>query len=292
MLEARSIKKRDILVLVCILAVMMIIGSVWDYPISVALYDQTNAYGIFFAAFGEYPSSLGLVLAGALLFAARNREKKSVGVFQLIAGALLVTLGTVFCAMLPGNYLEGSKAVYILLGVLCSAAVVFLTFRHFKNADRKTVIRLAAMLFTVIIAEMVLVNIIKIPWGRARMRLVAEDARAAFMPWWDFGSNIKKALLAEGVAAEEFKSFPSGHTANAACLMLLAFLPRINNKLAGKETLLFFISVAWGLMVALSRIIMGAHYVTDTVVGFGVTLAVVMIAYRIFFSSKKQTISQ
>ena len=47
------------------------------------------------------------------------------------------------------------------------------------------------------------------------MRLVTNDPRACFMPWWQTGSSLKDTLVAAGVAGEEFKSFPSGHTGNA-----------------------------------------------------------------------------
>lgn len=66
------------------------------------------------------------------------------------------------------------------------------------------------------------------------MRLVAADPRACFMPWWQPGQTLRNELVAAGVAAEEFKSFPSGHTANASALMLLSLLPCIRPALAKK----------------------------------------------------------
>ena len=48
---------------------------------------------------------------------------------------------------------------------------------------------------------------------------------------------MKNYLMALGVAAEEFKSFPSGHTGNAACAILLVILPLVCQKLKGKENI-------------------------------------------------------
>ena len=76
------------------------------------------------------------------------------------------------------------------------------------------------------------VNLIKIPWGRARMRLVAVDDRAYFMPWLQPGRSLRDMLVAAGVVVEEFKSIPSGHTANASSLMLLCLLPMLRQKIA------------------------------------------------------------
>lgn len=56
--------------------------------------------------------------------------------------------------------------------------------------------------------------------------------------------------------------------------MLLCLLPRLSPKLADKQNFLFFIALAWTVLVAVSRIVMGAHYLTDTTVGFAVGLAV------------------
>ena len=73
-----------------------------------------------------------------------------------------------------------------------------LVFRLARNAGHEELIRVGAALFFVIFAEIALINIVKIPWGRARMRLVANDPRACFMPWWQTGSELKDTLVAAG----------------------------------------------------------------------------------------------
>ena len=42
--------------------------------------------------------------------------------------------------------------------------------------------------------------------------------------------------------------------------MLLCLLPRLSPKLADKQNFLFSIALAWTVLVAVSRIVMGAHY--------------------------------
>ena len=138
-----------------------------------------------------------------------------------------------------------------------------------------------------VFADILVVNLIKIPWGRPRMRLVAVDERACFLPWWQPGTDLRDTLVAAGVAAEEFKSFPSGHTANASALMLLCLLPRLSSKLEGKQTALFLTGFVWAVLVALSRIIMGAHYLTDTMAGFAVGLISLIAVCACFPELKK-----
>ena len=264
--------KRVLLWAGAFLLLMMVIGSFWDYPISRALYHQSNVLGLFFAAFGEYPAALGFSAAGAMLISARNREKRLRGILQAIAGCVLLLFGAAMAAMLPTGYLDISLGLSAVIGLACTALVVLGLLRLCRDGDRGTVLRVAAVFLLVVFADILVVNLIKIPWGRPRMRLVAVDARACFMPWWQPGTALRDALVAAGVAAEEFKSFPSGHTANASALMLLCLLPKLSPKLEGKQTALFLVGFVWAALVALSRIIMGAHYLTDTMAGFAVGL--------------------
>ena len=264
--------KRVLLSAGAFLLVMMVIGSVWDYPISRALYNQSNVLGLFFAAFGEYPAALGFAAAGAMLISARNREKRLRGVLQALAGCVLLLFGAAMAAVLPTGYLDISMGLSAVISIACTALAVWGILRLCRDADRGTVLRVAAVFLLVVFADILVVNLIKIPWGRPRMRLVAVDERACFLPWWQPGTDLRDTLVAAGVAAEEFKSFPSGHTANASALMLLCLLPRLSSKLEGKQTALFLTGFVWAALVALSRIIMGAHYLTDTMAGFAVGL--------------------
>lgn len=267
-------EKRLLLGTAGLFLVMMAIGSVWDCPISQAAYNPDSPFGLFFAAFGEYPAALGFAAAGAMLLSARNREKHLTGALQIAAGCWLIFSGVAMASIFPANYLGISIGLSAGIGLVCTGLTVWGTLRLCRTSDRRTVIQIAAVFLLVIFADILVVNLIKIPWGRARMRLVASDPRAYFMPWWQAGTGLRDTLVAAGVAAEEFKSFPSGHTANASSLMLLCFLPQISPKLAGKQNILFFIAFAWTVLVAVSRIVMGAHYLTDTTVGFAVGLAV------------------
>lgn len=276
-------RKQVLISTALVLLGFMMIGTFADYPLSKALYNQNNPFGKFFAAFGEYPAALGFAAAGAMLLAARNREKRIKGVLQVFAGCWFVLSGAAMAAMLPKGYLEIPTLLSVGIGLICTGLTVWRTLHLCNCADRSVIIRVAVTVLLVIFADIILVNVIKVPWGRARMRLVAVDERACFMPWWQLGSGLKETLIAAGVSAEEFKSFPSGHTANASVLMLLSFIPMIQPRLAKKQTLLFGIGLAWTTLVALSRIVMGAHYLTDTTVGFAIGLGVLVgVAHVVF----------
>lgn len=249
-------------------AVLMLAGSFADYPLSCALYNPRDPFAIFFAAYGEAPATLGWVAAGTLLLRGRNPEKRVLGRFQCGCGVLLIALGTLMICVMPGLYLSAPPLVLAAAGLALSACTALMTLRLARGADRRVLIRVATAVFLAILCELVLVNLIKVPWGRARMRLVASDPRAHFMPWWQAGGELKRRLMAAGVAAEEFKSFPSGHTANAAAMLLLGLVPLVKPRLQRYKTRLLAFGFVWAAVVAFTRIVMGAHYLTDTVIGF------------------------
>ncbi len=266
-----------------LLMVMMVIGSIWDYPISCSLYDKSNWFGIIFAAFGEYPSTLGLVVVGSMLLAGHNKEKQSSAAIQCVGGILLTILGAALSMLLPPHYAEVPLYFSCFVGIICSAVIFFVTLLLCRGAEQKKVIQVALAIFVTILATTIIVNLIKIPWGRARMRLVASNPRAYFMPWWQAGDGLKNILTAAGVGADEFKSFPSGHVAGASALMLLCLLPQIQPKLATQQSLLFAIGFCWTCLTALSRIIIGAHYLTDVTVAFAIGFLVMNIVCRRVF---------
>ncbi|MCM1235453.1 MAG: phosphatase PAP2 family protein [Ruminococcus flavefaciens] len=270
-----------------ILLAMLAVGSFADYPISLALYHGGNLPSRILAGFGEYPVALGLASAGAMLVSARSRERRLAGALQTVGGCLCILLGGAMAAALPTGYLDIPTWASAIIGIGCTVAVVWGILHLCQNADRWIVLRVAAVFLLVIFADILVVNLIKIPWGRARMRLVAVDNQAYFMPWWQPGTGLRDALTAAGVPGEEFKSFPSGHSANSSALMLLALLPMLCPSLARCQTALFCAGFGWALVVAVSRIAMGAHYLSDTAVGLAVGLAALTVTCRLLFPAGK-----
>lgn len=277
----RRATRTSVLVLSGVLVLLFIAGTVWDVRISEMFHNQNSVFGILGAAFGEWPTSLALVLAGGMLVLARNKQRRATGLVQVIGGVLLVLLGALMAVFMPGRYLDVNAAVLIAMGVVVVAATFWLSAWFVKQADRGVLIRTAVVLFLVVVAELILVNVVKVVWDRPRLRFLAENPDALFQPWYAIGNDTRDAWLAQGIASEEFKSFPSGHSANGAVLMLMVVLTRLKLAWHRHETLLFWIGALFGLLVAASRIVMGAHFLSDTVAGFSITFALVLVAMRV-----------
>lgn len=282
--------KRVLLTAAAVLLVMLAVGSFADYSISLALYHPDNPLAKLLAGFGEYPAALGLSAAGAMLLSARNREKRLSGILQIIAGCWFILSGAAMAAVLPTGYLDIPIWLAALIGVGSTGLTVWGILSLCRGIDRKVVLRMAAAFLLVIFADILVVNLIKIPWGRARMRLVASEPRAYFMPWWQPGTELRDTLVAAGIAAEEFKSFPSGHSANSSSLMLLSLLPMLHPQWKYRQTVFFYIGFGWSLVVAVSRIVMGAHYLTDTAVGLAVGLGAFAAVSALLFPTVKKIV--
>ena len=279
----RLISPRNALVLSGVLLGMLIIGSIWDLQISQALYNPRNPLGIFGAAYGELPAGMALLVAGTLLIVFRSKERLGVRVGQVVGGGLLYIVGAGMVLYLPTRYLSWPILVVVLIGVVIVAATSWGVVVLAHGASRRLAIRVALALFIVVLTELILINIIKIGWERPRMRFISETDAVGFSPWWSPGTPERDALVAGGVEAEEFKSFPSGHTANATLAIMATALIPLRASLEKWSNLLFWGGAVWGIYVGFSRIIMGAHFVSDTVVGFTVTFVIILIAYRLIF---------
>ena len=93
----------------------------------------------------------------------------------------------------------------------------------------------------------------------------------------DLGIDLK-ALYDAG--ADWYKSFPSGHTSAGAMVITLTLIPSIfakTNTLA-KKVITYTVVVLYVIAVAISRIVVGAHFLTDVTFGAMITLGSFILA--------------
>lgn len=275
-----------------VLVLLMVAGSIFDLPISRALYPgHETSFGQFFAAFGELPAFLALTCAGTLLLLYRARINPAWSALIAACGAALIVMGLVLCVHEAVDNVPALPTwVALLVSVFAAVASGFGIVCYTRGASAKTILRFVLTLVLVSIGTMLLINIIKVPWGRARMRLISLTGNEAyFTPWWQAGSALKDRLVADGVSSDEFRSFPSGHTACAACAMLLSLLPTLRK---GKHPekrirLLFVFGSLWCAVTAFTRLCMGAHFLTDVTMAWLIALGMCTLSVYLFFFNKK-----
>ena len=283
MKKRQIIQTRDAVILVGMLCLALLIGSLWDEPISRRLYSSESAFGGFLAAYGELPIGICMITAGVLFIMGRKREQQ--GAVHMAVGAACILYGAFAMAIMPRGGLSLSTVASSLISVVLTALIILADIKLFRNADREAMLKVAALFVLCIIAQGLVIDVLKALWVRPRMKMILETPEAHFVPWWVVSHAMRDKLAMAGVDKAWFTSFPSGHTANAASAMLLALLPLIRPEWKRKQSLLLFLGAAWALAVALSRIILGMHFVTDTIVGFAVTLGVMLLFVKLVFQN-------
>ena len=279
--------KKNCLSIGIFLTILMLIGSFLDYQISSTLYNPNSIFGIFFASYGQLPAMLCICIGGTLLIRVSQSCQSFIKGLCFILGILLNVLAIAGISLDPMLYISHmSIGLSIMIAIVIVMIGDIVSFKISKDTPKNELKKIILLLLGTTFLELLIINIIKIPWSRPRMRMIVQQPFASFQPWWIIGSHMKNHFMALGVAAEEFKSFPSGHTGNAACAILLVILPLVCQKLKGKENILFFIGIIFTLIVAFSRIIMGAHFLTDVTIGMSVTLIIEMLLIHILWKKE------
>lgn len=277
--------RRHILTVVFLSVLLMLIGSFFDYQISLMLYDPNNLLGVILSGYGQLPAMLCVSSGTALLMKNASDYRNKKDFLFILTTAFGIMLNLFVFVMLSFDTLTYIEAMPLPVSMLIAALIILfvnITLSRGCTIRSKTAVERAAWFLILTPAlSLLLVNVIKIPWGRPRMRMIAVTPEAAFQPWWIAGSSLKNRLMPLGILSDEFKSFPSAHTSCAACAMAAVILPYLNKSFEGKENILFCTALLFTCLVGLSRIIAGAHFLSDITAGMAVTFLVEYILMKL-----------
>ncbi len=293
------IKKRHFNIVIGVLLVGIILGSFFDLQINQALFSKNNLFGLIMASFGTYPCYAGFAFIGGGLLATTWKREDLPWFAKIIAyilSALGYALGVILCAKdLPSINGFNNDSLKLPSYIGCAvifAGVYFLAFKVCKSGDKK-----ALWPALLVMAVIVIVGLLPVGWfvkqiiHRPRYRFFVRTGVTDFYNWWQsctgYKDYIKGDTLIDGIAMtkEEFKSFPSGHSGTAAIMMMfLPYMSMFFPKLKGKETMLFYIGSAWTVVMMFSRILVGAHYLSDTCTGALIVMVVYYVVHVFSYS--------
>ncbi len=252
-----------------------------DLPISMALFTK-NLFGRVLEVVGELPFTFFAIFAFALLF--RFRGKKSRGVYVGL-GILFALLAALFAAMggfMCWNYLHENGVPlpqpFAILIALALGGGAMLLSRCVPQDKKRESVTFAIIAIIYFVSVIVIMNVVKGVWGRMRIREMT-DPLTQFTRWY--------VITPRGGFNNAYASFPSGHAMNAAGSILLCLLPSFMPALAGKETVLKVIAYVWMVLVAFSRVIMGAHFASDVTVGILLSLLLFEVVRTIVCNKRK-----
>lgn len=277
-------------VLLVLLAVTAIFPMDTDFFLSQMLtrIDGLRGFSEVIEIWGEPPTLLvnSFVCALGAVFCFREAALKNKKAYYLL-GSLSLVCGAV-CAYMTASrtvkyYGEDLgdllyvKLLVILFAVVYVAAGVFVGTRMKQDTLRKMakVILFVAVAYVV---SLIVINVIKIFWGRMRFREYVVSIEPVFSPWY----------APQGIAASDaYKSFPSGHTSNAMLLLPSTYLfDSVGKKKAG--TVARVALTVWVVLVMVTRIACGAHYLSDVSAGALLGFLSVVATGLVIFKAKKK----
>lgn len=294
-----------------VFAALVAIASVYDLEISKILtkgnlhtrqYYSSSQFGLFFEAFGSTPIWLAIAVAGVIFFwnAPRIKDskikldekgKKVLSVFVMIVCAVVVFAGLYFFVSEICKYVfehmlneEYKNNLYVMaLEAFIALPMAILLIFSWKNFNKDTHVKLMKFAFVLVCtaAFYLLITVIKTPMGRCRYRAMnCLDNFNYYTPWYVI--NGKRNIIE--LVDDSCKSFPSGHTFSAGVIYSILSLPYLFKKLdkAWVKALFYVIAVGYTAMVAISRIMVGAHFMSDVLFGGTIAFAASMLAREIF----------
>ena len=296
----------SILLFAVIFAGLLVTATFTDLQVSDILTKGTLMPGKFLAdgLFGIVFECLGCTapyIAGAFalevlfIYSLRFIENKTLGiitavVLQLCAAADYYAVSLdVLDYNIRHYHLDAGKPAFMKAELVFVALLLtVLTALAVNNLSDEAVKRFPRIAFAVALAialSSITVTLIKNPFGRTRYRAMNYAGDFSYYTRWYVinGQPDKEWMKATFSSTDACRSFPSGHTQSASmifCIIMLKELFEIKSR--KKIALLWIISIVWTGIIAVSRIMVGAHFFSDVLVGGTIGFLSVILAREIF----------
>ena len=305
-------KRRIILIsiLTSVILVLILIATFFDLQISMALsslkigeYYTTNLFAIIFEIIGETFLYLFLAFAGSGLFWWFTRFQKSYikTIFQILFTIVIFVAFFFFLSRMVGYVAHFQplvtglyfNVIYIFLSVILTFLIIFSMSRIKEDTLKKLFVFSLIIICTAVLSNLITQVIKGEVFGRMRYRAMNYIGDFSFFTPWYYINGDSIATQVD-LFSDAFKSFPSGHI--TACgisfsLMILPYLFEMLNTSKWK-IILTITPLIITILVALARIIAGAHFLSDTIFGALITFGATMLFSYIFIFRKHKKLKQ
>lgn len=235
--------------------ILAVVFAFTDLAISQKFANLHSGWAAFMEDYGQLPGALVAFVGSSTLLAIYklNRNLKSVwGMVGLSVLTLLIGLMFWVDALGAQNG-EINISLGLILAVIMTGAAQYI-LRRLRSEDLvqfKPIATIAVVLLFA--AGIATVWAIKIPWGRWTYRDILEVGDLSLFTRW---------YLPQGNNGHH--SFISGHTAMGFSVLPIVLLFRKNKT---QYLIAWALALAWGVIVAASRVVIGAHFAADVLFG-------------------------
>ncbi len=283
------------IVMAFIFAATFITGTFTDHRIAPVLFSDMNMGALIVSTVGIYIfCAFYAFFFGALFSQAVNLPKENKKRTGYIAAVIVIGLiALLICggSVLDINNLGGifpfihrdvpQMIIMLLVGMLPVSVIGYLSCKKRTDAllAKHLILVLSAMTVSFLLYELV-----KVGLPRPRYRLIAKGHEGInFHKWYSPIKNKAELIAKYGINKDDFKSFPSGHTSNSIMnITLFPALGLIYPKLKERLMLMFVMGLCVGIAVLLSRMILGAHFLSDVSCGGFIASVVSAVYYRLY----------
>lgn len=251
-----------------VISVLLVIFAFTDLQISNAIYNSNSSFGMIFEAIGEFPAAVIATFCTVSLMLTRNKEKSVKYNLRTGGYIILLLLFALMAAMLPVKYFNGPTVLIPIIATLY-IVISYIIAKKYSSTNREELRNAAIVGVLTFVFVVITFNLVKMGWGRERYRhMIATGSFEGFSLWF-----TPQKLTTDN----EFMSFPSGHSANAAIMIWITLIPTFITSLREKKNWFIGFSLLWILVVPISRIMVRAHFASDVTMGVTITLIIFAI---------------
>ena len=284
------------LMMLLFFGVMLLIGSYHDEGIAKVLYSPDNIPVKILTSTGVYPFFASAVFFSGVAYQRIYRLKIHKAV-KVPCCAILILLATAVGFIGAGSIvdkdclgsifpvLNRNIPVIVGLSILTIFPLFYLGFRMADKVEDRLLLKRILILLVLLALSYIALTVFKNAFPRPRYRLAVQGYEGiGFRPWYTplvgAADYVEKLAIDKG----EFRSFPSGHSIlSMSVIMILQSFSWLIPKWSNKRFILGLAGFLFAVMIMLSRMILGAHYLSDVSAG-----AIIGTVFSICFTFLQQ----
>ena len=224
-----------------------------DLEISRQLVNQNSAWAMFLQNYGMIPGII-VILSGINIYYSSIKSKTDFLSYTIRAIFFLVGSGLIFYLfeILLEDFVLNNLVLFLIIS-FAIGFIIFMIIHKVSLVKNPVIIKYSKVVVGMSLFGYVIgIQVIKFLWGRVRFREL-DPAFSQFTPWY----------LPQGITG--FDSFPSGHAAMG--WMLLALLILFDKSKVWIKNIIFMLIIMWAVLLAYSRVVIGAHFGSDVLFG-------------------------
>jgi len=248
-------KKNNIIIYLtlAICIILAIVFAFYDLEISKQIVNQNSGWASFLEKYGMIPGLL-VILSGIYIYYSTIKKNSDAWSYVQKVVFFLAGSGLIFYLFdILFNDTVSNHFIIFLIVSFSTNIIIFILLQTRQPVQNTIAINYARIVvWMALLGYVICIQLVKWFWGRVRFREL-DAAFSQFTPWY----------LPQGITG--YDSFPSGHAAMG--WILLALLILFTNKKPWIKYLVFALILLYAVVLALSRVIIGAHYASDVLFG-------------------------